>query len=91
ILPLAFRVCLPGLNNNLVNLVKATSLAYAISVPEMLWVSSQIWSDEVNVPEMMTVLLICYVALVGVLVFVMHRWEKSMRVPGFGAAAGVKP
>jgi polar amino acid transport system permease protein len=91
VLPLAFRICLPGLNNNLVNLVKATSLAYAISVPEMLWVSSQIWSDEVNVPEMMTTLLICYVALVGVLVFVMHHWEKSMRVPGFGVAAGVKP
>lgn len=88
ILPLAFRISLPALNNNLVNLVKATTLAYAISVPEMLWVSSQIWSDELNVPEMMTVLLICYVGLVGILVFVMHHWEKSMRVPGFGAAAG---
>lgn len=88
VLPLAFRVALPALNNNLVNLVKTTTLAYAISVPEMLWVTSQIWSDEVNVPEMMNVLLICYVGLVGVLVYVMHRWEKSMRVPGFGIAAG---
>ncbi|HVA35463.1 MAG TPA: amino acid ABC transporter permease [Stellaceae bacterium] len=87
VLPLAFRICLPALNNNLVNLVKATTLAYAISVPEMLWVSSQIWSDELNVPEMMSVLLICYVGLVGVLVFVMHRWEKAMHVPGLGSAA----
>jgi len=84
VLPLAFRICLPALNNNLVNLVKTTTLAYAIAVPEMLYVSSQIWSDELNVPVMMNVLLICYFALVGSLVYVMHRWERAIRVPGFG-------
>ena len=85
VLPLAFRVCLPALNNNLVNLVKTTTLAYAIAVPELLYVSNQIWSDSVNVPEMMTVLLFLYVALVGVLVWGMNRWERAMRVPGYGA------
>jgi polar amino acid transport system permease protein len=84
VLPLAFRITLPALNNNLVNLVKTTTLAYAIAVPEMLYVSSQIWSDELNVPVMMNVLLICYFALVGVLVYLMHRWERAIRVPGFG-------
>ena len=63
VLPLAFRICLPALNNNLVNLVKTTTLAYAIAVPEMLYVSSQIWSDELNVPVMMNVLLVCYICL----------------------------
>jgi polar amino acid transport system permease protein len=85
VLPLAFRICLPALNNNLVNLVKTTTLAYAIAVPEMLYVSSQIWSDSLNVPEMMNVLLIAYFLLVGALVWVMHRWERAIRVPGFGA------
>ena len=33
VLPLAFRISLPALNNNLVNLVKTTTLAYAIAVP----------------------------------------------------------
>jgi len=84
VLPLAFRICLPALNNNLVNLVKTTTLAYAIAVPEMLYVSSQIWSDELNVPVMMNVLLLCYFVLVGSLVYVMHRWERAIRVPGFG-------
>ena len=84
-LPLAFRVCLPALNNNLVNLVKTTSIAYAIAVPEMLYVASQIWSDANNVKEMMNVLLLCYVALVGVFVWVMNRWERAMKMPGFGA------
>ena len=84
VFPLAFRISLPALSNNLVNLVKTTTLAYAIAVPEMLYMSSQIWSDELNVPEMMNVLLICYFALVGVLVYAMHRWERAIRVPGFG-------
>ena len=83
-MPLAFRISLPALNNNLVNLVKTTTLAYAIAVPEMLYVSSQIWSDVLNVPEMMNVLLVAYFVLVGSLVWVMHRWERAIRVPGFG-------
>ena len=86
ILPLAFRISLPALNNNLVNLVKTTTIAYAIAVPEMLYVANQIWSDESNVPEMMNVLLITYVALVGILVFVMGRWERALRVPGYARA-----
>ena len=84
VLPLAFRISLPALNNNLVNLVKTTTLAYAIAVPEMLYVSSQIWSDELNVPVMMNVLLLCYFLLVGIVVYLMNRWERAVRVPGFG-------
>jgi polar amino acid transport system permease protein len=83
VLPLAFRISLPALNNNLVNLVKTTTIAYAIAVPEMLYVANQIWSDELNVPEMMNVLLLIYVSLVGVLVFVMGKWERAMRIPGY--------
>jgi polar amino acid transport system permease protein len=84
VLPLAIRVCLPALNNNLVNLVKTTTLAYAIAVPEMLYVSNQIWSDAANVPEMMIFLLFTYVGLVGLLVSIVHRWERALRLPGFG-------
>jgi len=84
-LPLAFRVILPALNNNLVNLVKTTTLAYAIAVPEMLYVANQIWSDNVNVPEMMVFLLLAYIALVALLVWAMNRWERSLKIPGFGA------
>jgi polar amino acid transport system permease protein len=83
ILPLAFRISLPALNNNLVNLIKTTTISYAIAVPEMLYVANQIWSDESNVPEMMNVLLVVYVSLVGLLVFVMGKWERALRVPGY--------
>jgi polar amino acid transport system permease protein len=82
VLPLAFRISLPALNNNLVNLVKTTTLAYAIGVPELLYAAAQIWSETFNVREMMNVLLATYVALVGLLVLAMGRWERAMRIPG---------
>ena len=84
VLPLAVRISLPALGTNLVNLVKTTTLAYAIAVPELLYVSAQIWSEDLNVREMMNVLLLSYVAIVGVLVWVLHRWEKALRIPGYG-------
>jgi polar amino acid transport system permease protein len=84
ILPLALRVCLPALNNNLVNLVKTTTLAYAIGVPELLYAAAQIWSEVLNVREMMNVLLVTYIALVALLVLAMGRWERALRIPGYG-------
>ncbi len=84
VLPLAFRVCLPALNNNLVNLLKTTTLAYGIAVPEMMYTANQIWSDNVNVAEMMIVLFVFYIGLVSILVWGMSRWENAMRIPGYG-------
>jgi len=84
VLPLALRVTMPAMTNNLVNLVKTTTLAYAIAVPELLYMSAQVWSEQVNVPEMMIVLLVCYVAIVGIINELMRWLEERLRVPGFG-------
>jgi polar amino acid transport system permease protein len=84
VLPLALRVTMPAMTNNMVNLVKTTTLAYAIAVPELVYMSAQIWSEQVNVPEMMVLLLITYVAIVGVINQVMQWLEARMRIPGFG-------
>jgi polar amino acid transport system permease protein len=85
VLPLAFRISLPALNNNLVNLVKTTTLAYAIAVPELLYISAQIWSEEANVREMMNLLLFLYIAIIGVLILFMDRLERALRIPGYSA------
>ncbi|MDH3666410.1 MAG: amino acid ABC transporter permease [Paracoccaceae bacterium] len=85
VLPLAFRVCLPALNNNLVNLVKTTTQAFAIAVPELLYQSVTIWNDFPSAQNpTMLLLFTVYILLVAVLVFGMHRWERSMRIPGYG-------
>ena len=85
VLPLAFRVSLPALNNNLVNLVKTTTQAIGIAVPELLYESVGIWNDYPSAlyPTML-MLFVTFIVLVGILVFGMNRWEKSMRIPGYG-------
>ncbi len=83
VLPLGFRVCLPALNNNLINLVKTTSQAYAIAVPEILYAAVQIYADRLNVREMMIVMLLTYVSVVAFLVWAMTSWEKRLRIPGY--------
>jgi polar amino acid transport system permease protein len=91
VLPLAIRVCLPALGNNLVNLVKTTNLAYAIAVPELLYVSKQIWSDATNVREMMIFVLCAYLALVFVLVAILSAIERYLAIPGFGQEGNKAP
>ena len=85
VMPLAFRVSLPALNNNLVNLVKTTTQAIAIAVPELLYQMVSIYNDYSTAQNAaMTVLFIVYIVLVGVLVLGMNRWERAMRIPGYG-------
>src|SRR5207253_2951369 len=88
VLPMAIRVCLPALGNNLVNLVKTTNLAYAIAVPELLYVSKQIWSGATNVREMMFFVLIAYLCLVFALVAILNGIERRLAIPGFGQQGG---
>lgn len=85
VLPLAFRVSLPALNNNLVNLVKTTTQAIGIAVPELLYQSVSIWNDYPSAlyPTML-LLFVTFILLVGILVYGMHRWENAMRIPGYG-------
>ena len=52
-------------------------------MPELLYAAAQIWSEQFNVWEMMNVLLVTYVALVGVLVWGMARCERALRIPGY--------
>lgn len=85
VLPLALRVSLPALNNNLVNLVKTTTQAFVIAVPELLYESITIWNDYPSAQNpMMLFLFVAYLAMVGVLVLGMNKWERQMRIPGYG-------
>ena len=86
VLPLASRISLTGLNNNLINLIKTTTNAFAIAVPEVLYASSQIWSESLNAFEMMVVLLVFYMLVIGAFAWLMQRWERSVAVPGWGHA-----
>jgi polar amino acid transport system permease protein len=81
VLPLGFRTALPSLTNNLVELVKTTAYGYALGVAEILYVSSQIWADNLNVMEMMITLFVVFMVLIGALVSIMSLIEWRLRIP----------
>ncbi len=84
-MPLAFRVSLPALNNNLVNLIKTTTQAIVIAVPELLYQMVSIYNDYSTAQNAaMLVLFVAYIGMVGILVLGMNRWERQMRIPGYG-------
>ena len=86
VLPLAFRVSLPALNNNLVNLVKTTTQAIVIAVPELLYQLVSIYNDySTSQNACMVLMFIVYILLVGILVVGMSRWERALRMPGYGS------
>ena len=85
VLPLAFRVSMPALNNNLVNLVKTTTQALAIAVPELLYQMISIYNDYSTAQNAcMVFLFFAYFFLVGILVLGMSSWERRLKIPGFG-------
>ena len=84
IFPLAFRICLPALNNNLVNLIKTTTLASTIATPELLYYAGQIYADNFATLEVMLFIWLVYVVLVGMLVTFMHWLEHKLSIPGYG-------
>ena len=85
ILPIGLRVSIPSLSNSLVQLVKGTAVAYAVAVPEVLYVANSIWSDNFNVLEMMNVVLVTYLVLVGIVVWLTHLTDRALRLPGYAS------
>lgn len=83
-MPLALRISLPALTANLVSLAKWTSLAYVISVPELTFTLSQVWSANLNTGEMMIVLFLSYVLIVTLFAAFLHRLERRLALPGYG-------
>lgn len=86
VLPLGLRFSSASLANNLVDLTKSTTVAYAIGVSELLYVSNQIWSDSLNTFEMMNVILVVYLLLTGAVVWGIAAVQRALRLPGFGAS-----
>lgn len=78
VLPQAARICLPGLVNNVVALLKDSSLAYVIGVVELTLIGSRIQSESFKpVPIFITVACI-YLTLTTFLTVFSHALERRM-------------
>lgn len=68
-----------GVRNTLTNLVKATSIASAIAVPELLSATIAIVADRGNVFLMMNALLLVFYCMTAFWIYVFERFERRLR------------
>lgn len=85
IIPQAFRRALPGCGNELIYLIKYSSLAYIVSCIELTGEARAIAAETFRFTEAFTVVACYYLALVTVATYLLHRLEKRLAVPGFGS------
>ncbi|MBY5570737.1 amino acid ABC transporter permease [Rhizobium leguminosarum] len=82
--PLALRASLPAIVNNLVNLVKLTTVGNAIAVSEITYASIMVWTQRDNVVSLMIVILLFF-SLINIVVARLGLWvERRLAVPGYG-------
>lgn len=74
-----------GVRNTLTNLVKATSIASAIAVPELLSATIAIIADRGNVFLMMNALLVAFYGMTALWIRLFEGFERRLRA-GRGAA-----
>lgn len=82
--PLALRASLPAIVNNLINLVKLTTVGNAIAVSEITYASIMVWTQRDNVVSLMIVILLFF-SVINLLVARVGLWvERKLAVPGYG-------
>jgi len=80
ILPQAFVIALPNLGNTVISLVKDTSLAFIISVVEMMGQAKIIGAQGLNFFEVYIVVALLYWIICIIIERAVNLWEKKLRV-----------
>ncbi len=84
IIPQAFRRALPGCGNEIVYLIKYSSLAYVVTCFELTGQAKIVASETFRFSEVFMVVGVYYLTLVTVASWGLRRLEKRLEIPGFG-------
>ena len=84
VLPQGLRYAIPGWTNEFVYLVKYSSLAAFISVPELFNQARDVGNDLARTTEMYVVVAVFYLTLVLTAAALMSRFEARVAIPGVG-------
>ena len=88
ILPQAFRIILPPLTSEFMNVIKNSSVALTIGLLELTGRARAMQEFSFRVFEAFTVATVIYLLTNLVVVLLMRALEKKVRVPGLIAAGG---
>lgn len=88
VLPQAMRVIIPPTGNEFINMLKTSSLAYAVQFPELLLSAVNIYSSNLMVIELLFTVSLWYLVLTSVFSIGQHFLEKRFARGASGQAAG---
>lgn len=88
-LPLALRIVIPPLTSESMNLIKNSSVAFAVSVPELTLFAMQAQEETSKGIEIYLAVTFLYALSAFAVNRVMTQIEKRTRIPGFIASADV--
>lgn len=86
ILPQAFRRALPGCGNEIIYLIKYSSLAYIITFIELTGEAKILATRHFEYTQVFLVVGAYYLALVSLATWGLRALERKLHIPGFGRA-----
>ena len=88
LLPMAFRIIIPPLTSEAMNIFKNSSVAFAVSVTELTWFAIQVGEETSRPIEVYFGVTALYVISAFAINRIMAFIEKRTRIPGLVAASG---
>ena len=77
VLPQVFKIVLPSITNEIITLVKDTSLSFVIAIPEMFTIAKQIAAADASIAALLVAGIFYYVFNV-IVAFVMEHLENRL-------------
>jgi len=89
LLPMALRIIIPPLTSESMNIIKNSSVAFAVSIAELTFFARQS-GEETSAPvQMYLAVTVLYALSAFAINRIMRVIEQKTRVPGFVAAGGM--
>lgn len=88
ILPMAYRIVIPPLTSESMNIFKNSAVAFAVSISELTMFAMQAQEETSRGVEVYLAVTACYVISAFAVNRIMAYIEKKTRVPGFIVQAG---
>ncbi len=77
ILPQVFKIVLPSITNEVITLVKDTSLSFVLAIPELFTVAKQVAASEASILALFIAGIFYYI-LNAIVAFIMELLEKKL-------------
>lgn len=84
VVPQALRLVLPPWSNEVIYMLKGSSMVYLVSLPDLLGTGRVIASQTFRYSEILIVVALMYLSMVLIITLLLRAIERRVRVPGLG-------